>query len=76
MISDYLISLIQCPECQNGLTQSEHQFTCDRCNRGYPIVNGRFVLFASCDSVQRANEVSGFSRFMLMVGMREFRLPC
>jgi len=43
MISDYLISLIQCPECQNGLTQFEHQFTCDRCNRQYPIVDGRFV---------------------------------
>ena len=43
MISDYLISLIQCPECQNRLIQSEHQFVCDRCDRGYPIVDGRFV---------------------------------
>ena len=43
MISDYLISLIQCPECQNRLIQSEHQFACDRCDRGYPIVDGRFV---------------------------------
>ena len=43
MISDYLIGLVQCPECQNRLTQSEGQFACDRCNRVYPIVNGRFV---------------------------------
>ena len=43
MISDYLISFIQCPECQNRLIQSEHQFACDQCGRGYQIVDGRFV---------------------------------
>ena len=43
MISDRLIDLVQCPECQSQLTQSEHQFACDRCDRAYPIVDSRFV---------------------------------
>ena len=43
MISDRLIDLVQCPECQSQLTQSEHQFACDQCDRAYPIVDSRFV---------------------------------